>query len=219
MQRPFDGVLPALVPLDASGRAGPGLPFAILAEVEVLADTQLDAQLVEHAGARVAGADATRMSAYTNAKSPMRIAAPSPNRRDSPRHAPPAWWSMYDRCTASRPRRVSDPSITSSCTSANVWSSSRAAPTSTTTAVIGIAAGSHERPVAERGPQSLPTGAHEVAQRRERLADFGRHGGPAQDLGVEHRQDALVGAVTDGDEARREGHPGHGRAEMHCRAS
>ena len=84
--------------------------------------------------------------------------------------------------------------------------------------VVRVAAGAHERPVAERGSQSLPPGAHEVAERRERLAHLGRHRGPAQDLGVEHRQDALVGTVTDGDEARGEGHAGHGCAEMHSRA-
>ena len=83
--------------------------------------------------------------------------------------------------------------------------------------IVGIATRADERPVAERGPEPLAARADEIAQRRERLRHLGRDRGPAQDLAVEHREDAIVGAVADVDEARRQGHARRGRAQMHCR--
>ena len=55
--------------------------------------------------------------------------------------------------------------MTSSCTRANVCSSSSAAPDVDHDRVVGVAARADERAVAERGPEPLAAGAHELAQR------------------------------------------------------
>ena len=148
----------------------------------------------------------TSMSAYTNAKSPMRIAAPSPNRRASPC----ACRCRVDgRRTAGGPTGCrggsSAPSITSSCTSAHVCTISIAAQTSTTTVVERVAACADERPEAERGPEPLAARRHEVAEGDERLLEVGVDRAPALDLGVEQgERRARFGAASPrrSDEAR-----------------
>src|SRR5687768_12710937 len=65
------------------------------------------------------------------------MATPSPKRRASPRHSSrPCCWAKA-ACTVGTPRRTPEPSITSSCSRANVCSSSNAAPASTTRASSG----------------------------------------------------------------------------------
>ncbi len=80
---------------------------------------------------------------------------PSPNRRGSPRQRGVVWRCANRVCTESSPRRMSEPSITSSCTSANVCTSSSAAAASTTRGIATVAVGAHERAVAERRPKPL----------------------------------------------------------------
>ena len=80
-----------------------------------------------------AGAEASRRSrsAYTKARSPTRMATPSPKRRASPSQPPDSWPSAKVRWVVRTPRRVAEPSITSSWNRAKAWSSSKAAPAST----------------------------------------------------------------------------------------
>ena len=162
------------------------------------------------------GAPRSKMSAYTSAKSPTRIAMPSPNRRAGPRHDSSSCRRANWRCTASRPRRISEPSMMSSCTSANVCTSSSAAAASTTALVVERAARADERARAERGAQSLAARGDEVAQRVERIAERRVDFDPALLLGREQRVDARLDAVGDrierfgkGRSARRR--RGHGR--------
>ena len=87
--------------------------------------------------------------------------------------------------------------MTSSWTSANVWSSSSAAPASTTSGSSGSPPGADERPVAERGPQPLAAGRDELAQRVERLDERRVDRRPTVDLGVEEREDRASTRSTD----------------------
>ena len=94
------------------------------------------------------------------------------------------------RCTASLPRRISEPSMTSSCTSANVCTSSSAAVASTTRG-----SPSHHRRrrtrSTERGPEPFAAGRDEPPQRYERIAERGVYGAPpGRSLGREERVDA-----------------------------
>ena len=96
--------------------------------------TQSSIRSSSKTGRAISGAERSKMSAYTNAKSPTRIAAPSPNRRASPRHRSDVVAGHESRGGSPGDLDAgSDPSMTSSCTSANVCSSSSAAPASTTT--------------------------------------------------------------------------------------
>jgi len=62
--------------------------------------------------------------------------------------------------------------------------------------VVGVAAGSDVRPVAERRTESLAAGGHEVPQRTEGCRQVGVDGAPPEDLGVEDRQDPGVHPVA-----------------------
>ena len=129
---------------------------------------------------------------------------PSPNRRGSPRQPPSTCARVKRRCTASRPRRVSEPSMMSSCTSANVCTQLERGAGVDHGRVVGRAAGADERAVAERGPQPLAAREHEIAQRAERRLEARVDGRPARDLGREHRVDARLGALRDVGERGRE---------------
>ena len=70
-------------------------------------------------------------------------------------------------------------------------------------AVRRITTRADERPVTERGPQSLASGEHEPAERDQGLFDGGVDGAPSLDLAVEQRDDARLGAATDLGQTRR----------------
>ena len=175
-------------------------------EVEVLADVELDAQLVPHRDRRCGGAPRSSCRRTRAARSPIRIATPSPKRRASPRHS-------RSRCVlgerevrgSGRPRRVDDPSMTSSWTSANAWSSSKAAPASATSGLGGVAAGADERPVAERRTEPFAAGEQEIAERPQRGDQGGIEPLPPGQLAVEKGSKALLDARCDDEKARRYG--------------
>ena len=138
----------------------------------------------------------------------MRMATPSPKRRASPRQSAAAWRSPNARWAVRAPRRVAEPSITSSCTSANACSISKAAPASITCGVVGVAAGGHEAPVAEGRPQPLAAAHHQRPQRLERRHEVGAQLGPARALGGEERVEAVLDPLGHREEARRDGDDG-----------
>ena len=104
------------------------------------------------------GAPRISRSAYTKARSPTRIATPSPNRRASPAQPCRSWSAANTVCVVGEPRRLAASSITSSWNSANACISSNAAPASTTASAVGVAARADAAPVAERRPQPLAAG-------------------------------------------------------------
>ena len=93
--------------------------------------------------------------------------------------------------------------MTSSCTSANVCSSSNAAPASMTTGRRrGRRPAPTKRPVAERRPQPLAAGADEVEQGSQRRLEVGVDPGPAVELPVDQVVDARFDRVADLGQAR-----------------
>ena len=184
--------------------AGSVLAAAVPDEVERLADAELDAQLVEdvergrrRAAHQHVGVDEREVADEDRhaLAEPARLAPPRPRARGGGRSA---------RCTASLPRRVSEPSITSSCTSANVCTSSSAAAASTTHGIVGIAAGADERAVTERGPEPLAADVDERAQRLDRFGERGVDRAPARELGVEQIVDPRLDPGREGHERRGE---------------
>ena len=186
MQRPLDGVLPRLVPLDprrlhrvaaAAGRA---------LEVEVLADAELDAQLVEdgpgdlgcraeqdvgvHEG-EVADEDRRALAV------PAGLAAP-------PLDVVAGHEAAMDRReTSTQVRTVHDVVVHER---ERVQQLERGAGVDDDRVVVR-AARADERPVTERGPQPLPARPYEVAQRDERLREVGVDRAPPCELVVEQR--------------------------------
>ena len=217
MQRALDGVLPALVALDDIGARACARSVGHPGEVEVLADAQLEPQLVEHRTRRgwrgreqdvgvhereIADEDRgafTEASRFAPRLRLLRVVIDvRPVHRCVP---PPRVGAVHDVVVHERER---------------VQQLERGADVDDD-GIVGIAPRAHERPVAERRPEPLAARADQIAQRGERLGHLGRDRGPAQDLAVEHREDAFIGAVADVDEARRQGHARRGRAQMHCR--
>ena len=94
---------------------------------------------------------ASSMSAYTNERSPIKMAAPSPKRRASPAHDRARCCACMLSCVVVAPRRVIEPSMMSSWNKANACSNSNAAPASTTRGSSGL-------PPAPTKPQCVKTG-------------------------------------------------------------
>ena len=156
VQRALDGVLAALVAADALGLVAPPLVAHPAEDVEHLTDVELDAQLVPDRPRRPALMPTSSWSAYTNARSPTRIATPSPKRRDSPAQPAAACCSAKTVWVVGSPRRLAASSITSSWNSAKACISSNAAPAFDHHRVVGIATGADEPPVAKAGRSRLP---------------------------------------------------------------
>ena len=157
MQRPLDRVLAALV---ASDPLGPlSMPRSPRTEPTMSRNCPMFSSVRSSFHIRQTGSEApTRSSsASTNARSPTRIAAPSPNRRDSPDQPARRWVSAYTACVVGPPRRLDASSITSSWNKAKACISSKAAPASTTRWSSASATGADEAPLAERRAQALAT--------------------------------------------------------------
>ena len=105
------------------------------------------------------------------------------------------------RCTASRSRRMSEPSMTSSCTSAKVCTSSSAA-----AAVDHVWSLFASPPLPTNaqwqnaGRSRLPPAATSIRSSVERIDEHRVDDGPALDLGVEQREDARLDPFGDADE-------------------
>ena len=132
VQRPFDGVLARLVRRDAARGRGVGARGRGADEVERLADAELDAQLVEDRLRGVGRAAQQHVGVHEREVADEdRHAVAEAAGRARATIASSCWRANW-RCTASRPRRISEPSMMSSCTSANVCTSSSAAAASIT---------------------------------------------------------------------------------------
>ncbi len=83
------------------------------------------------------GAPSSSSSESTKARSPTRIATPSPKRRDSPDQLALPWVPAYTACVVGAPRRLAESSITSSWNRAKACISSNAAPARTTRSSSG----------------------------------------------------------------------------------
>ena len=205
VQRALDRVLARLVPLDASGPAPASRPpVAVALEVEELADAELDAELVEDRARPSAAHAAISTSAYTNAKSPTRIAAPSPKRRAWPRQ-PRVAVAVDERAVhrglaAAAVGPVHDVVVHEGEAVQQLERGARV----DGDRVVRVAAGADERPVAERGPQPLAARDDQRrAARRARSASAGSTGCQRCALGVEQHQDAGLRPVADRGEAGR----------------
>ena len=86
---------------------------------------------------------------------------------------------------------------------AKVWRSSRAAPASTTIRSVGVAAGADERPVAERRPEPLAPGQHQLPEGLEGLDQLGVDRRPAGQLLVEDDPDPVLDPGRDRAQAGR----------------
>ena len=115
-----------------SERSTEAPPARLLEQVEVLTGHQLDPHTVvdrlgrQQALRRQRSLDSI-WSAQTSARSPSRIAAPDPKSSGGPIHCGVRCNEANLRWTLGAPRRVSEPSMTSSWISAHACSSSRAA--------------------------------------------------------------------------------------------
>ena len=115
-------------------------------------------------------------------------------------------------------RRVADPSMMSSWMRAKVWSSSRAAPASTTIRSSGSPPAPDEGPVAERRPQPLAPGQHQLPQGLEGLDQLGVDRRPPGQLLVEDGPDAVLDPAGDGAQAGRRRRPMRGTTRIsRCR--
>ena len=102
-------------------------------------------------------------SAHDRHRSPSRIAAPTPKPSDEPSHSLPRCSVAKRRCAAGMPRRVSQPSMTSSWMSAQACSSSSAVAARDGLLAVG-AAGAAPAPVGEGRAQPLAA-AQQVGER------------------------------------------------------
>ena len=162
VQRPLDGVLARLVARDALGpRRGWSGRARGADDVEVLADVQLDAQLVPHA------------SAPRRSRPRGTVGVDEREVADEDRHAlaePPGLAApAVDRvavaevlgCAVRHAAARSEPSITSSWIERErVQQLERGAGVGDDR-IVGVAAGADVAPVAERRPQPLPAREHE----------------------------------------------------------
>ena len=176
------------------------------------------------AAARSSGARAAHSnmsSAHASARSPSRIAAAVPNRSGSPCQAPARCASVNRTCTVGRPRRSSEASMMSSCTSAHVWISSSALTACSTACARGpvrLATGGPPAPPGERGPHPLAAAQREVGQgvdgQREGAREVGQLGAAAGQVAREDVLDVQVhGGVDRGLGGRNFGcgrHANHG---------
>ena len=189
MQRPLDGVLPGLVPLDPSRLHRVDAAAGRALEVEVLADAQLDPQLVED-GAGDLGRRAeqdVRVHEGEVADEDRRPLAVPAGLAAPPLDVVAGHEAAMDRReTSTQVRPVHDVVVYER---ERVQQLERRAGVDDDGVVVR-AAGAHEGPMTERGPQPLPTRPHEVAQRDERLREVGIDGPPPRDLVVEQRRDA-----------------------------
>ena len=119
-----------------------------------------------------------------------RRGSPRPRRTAAPRRATlrRRGGSMNRRWIAGRPRRRSDPSITSSCTSANVCSSSSAAPASTTTGSSGSPPAPTNAQWQNAGRSRLPPATTSSRSATSGSASSGSTVAPPRDLVVEQRR-------------------------------
>ena len=176
-----DGVLAGLVPITRSASAGSKAPRAwasmsrncpATTSVRIRSNSAVAARRPRPAaGGR--SRPGTSPPAQDSSRSPSRIAPAAPKRRPDPGQ-PARRCSRPNRtCAAGWPRRVSEASITSSCTSAQACSSSRLAAARISSASPSAPAGRHgpPAPVGERRPQPLAAVEHRrpggVGQQRQ----------------------------------------------------
>ena len=155
--------------------------------------------------ARTGGAvSASSWSAYTWARSPMRIATPSPKRRASPRHTAASCRSPKARCAvrSPAPRRgaVHDVVVHEREGLEHLEGGAGL----DHRGVVVAAAGGAEAPVAERRPEPLAAAHHERAQRLERRHEVAARARPSGAVSaVSKRVEALLHPLGHREEARR----------------
>ena len=215
VQRTLDGVLPRLVPGDALGGDAVRLPARSADDVEVLADVELDAQLVPHRhrlGVRcrqeLIGVDEREVShedrdALTE---PSRFAAPVAHR------VPGRVLEMRGAHATTSRRAVHDVVVDQREGVQQLERRARICDYG----IVGIAAGTDETPVAERRPEALASREEERAERLERRHDLWVEGTPPLGLGLEEGAQPLLDSLCDHREAR--GRAAH-RSEPRARRS
>ena len=151
------------------------------------------------------GAPVSSWSASTKARSPTRIATPSPKRRDSPaQSAAPCVAGVHDvrRRRAAPAGRVVHHVVVEQGEGVHQLER-RAGPHD---ALVGrVAAGADEAPVAERRAQALAARAHHAADLVERPGEVGVERRPAVALGRQQVVEARVDARGDRRQGRRRG--------------
>ena len=182
-QRPVDRVVAGLAQRDPAGQLRVRVPLRGDHDVDRLADDHLGAQLVPDRAGGPATAPVASRSAQAYARSPARIATPSPYRRASPLQPCRSCSAAYRTCAVGCPRRIEELSSTSSCSSAKACSSSSAAAASTTTGIGRVAADGEVAAEAEDRPDPLAAGPQQRLDRVDRDGRVRGHRAPAGPLG------------------------------------
>ena len=122
-------------------------------------------------------------SASTNARSPTRIAAPSPNRRDSPDQPASRCVSAYTACVVDSPRRLERVVHHVVVEQGEGMHQFERRPCVDHALIVGGPSGADEAPLAERWAEALASGLDHSADLVERPGQVGVERCPAPALG------------------------------------